>query len=604
MRRATRADNMTPTEKTNPAAYQAACQQILAIIDAAKPPRDPTELSAADVPAAADNVVPFAAAPSRVGSRKKSARRKVGGALEPLPDELPPLPEAVDGDGCNLDLRLADLPCTDLGNARRFAARNKKSLLWSSVLGWLWWDGKRWCRDGADDRVRMAEHDCVHAIAKEGSAIKGTKRDIIVGYERDATPIRKSDRLMKWAVASQAAAKMAPIARHAAPYLAIDPARLDADPFVINTLSGTLTVAKTADGSDYIRIRPHDPADLITKIAPVEFDPAAACPQFDKFFVEIQKDADTRAFLLRWLGYNLVGDTSEQKLAVFWGKGRNGKSVLVDTCAHIAGDYAETIPIETFLAEGRGRSAGQATPDLAILPGKRSLRTSEPSKGASLDEALIKLATGGEPLQARHLNRDYFKFYPVFKLTISGNYRPKIGGTDEGIWGRVVLVPFLEFIPPEKRDPQLTAKLRAEASGILNRLLDGLREWLDKGLVPPKEVTDATAEYRRDSDQLGRFLEGVVVRKEGARVQSSVLLATFNAWAKATGGTEWKGRGLANAMTERGYKKDKSSVMFWLDIELIKMVSDFVDERGEPLRDTDSPPPVRAGPAGDDEIVF
>ena len=61
--------------------------------------------------------------------------------------------------------------------------------------------------------------------------------------------------------------------------------------------------------------------------------------------------------------------------------------------------------VETFLGHGKARNAGQAKPDLAILPGARMLRTSEPEKNSSLAEPMIKFVTGGEPIQARHLNR-------------------------------------------------------------------------------------------------------------------------------------------------------------------------------------------------------
>jgi P4 family phage/plasmid primase-like protien len=270
----------------------------------------------------------------------------------------------------------------------------------------------------------------------------------------------------------------------------------------------------------------HDPRDLITKLAPVDYDPAAACPLYDKFLGEVQPKPEMRRFLHQWLGLSLTGDVSEQRLAVWWGKGKNGKSVLMDTVAHVAGDYGATTPIETFLAEGKGRNAGQATPDLAVLPGVRMLRTSEPKRNAPLDEALIKLATGGEEIKARHLNRDYFNFYPQFKLTISGNYRPKITGSDEGIWRRVMLVPWTYTVPEESRDRHLFGKLKAEASGILNRLLEGLCDWLDHGLVEPHDVGQATAEYREDSDPLGRFLDTCVRAAPGQRVQSSVLAST------------------------------------------------------------------------------
>lgn len=61
--------------------------------------------------------------------------------------------------------------------------------------------------------------------------------------------------------------------------------------------------------------------------------------------------------------------------------------------------------VETSLGHGKARDAGRATPELAILPGARMLRESEPEKNSRLAEAMIKLVTGGEPIQARHLNR-------------------------------------------------------------------------------------------------------------------------------------------------------------------------------------------------------
>jgi putative DNA primase/helicase len=308
-----------------------------------------------------------------------------------------------------------------------------------------------------------------------------------------------------------------------------------------------------------------------------------------------------RIFLHQWGGLSLTGDVGEQKLAFFHGKGSNGKSVLIDAWSYVAGDYGETVPIETFLDQGKARNAGQATPDLAILPGVRMLRTSEPEKNSKLAEALIKLATGGEPIQARHLNRDFFKFYPQFKLTISGNYRPSISGADEGIWRRMQLVPFMVTIPKEERDVHLGEKLRQEASGILNRLLDGLRQWCDSGLTVPEAVTSATADYRSASDPLGRFLSACVVESSGDRVQSSALYAVFEAWCKASGEATWKQKGFSMAMEERGFKRKQSDVMWFLDIKLIRHVDDFVDAHGNPKNVIDDDR-VKGGDPGDMEF--
>ncbi len=510
-------------------------------------------------------------------SEKQSATENRGDGYG---NNMPPLePAADDGDG--LDLRLAFFPHTDLGNAERFRERYRGRLLWCPALGWLWWDGKRWCREGSEEKVKLAEHVTVRAIQDEGTALARSGRDFEV--PKGQGMILMSDKLRAWGRSSEQANRLAPIAKRAAPYLHIATELLDADPFKLNVANGTLICRKVAE-ADSVTFKEHDPADLMTKCSPVVYNKHAVCPIFDDFLAYVQPKPENRRFLLQWQGLSRTGDVTDQKLCVFWGKGKNGKSTFIDVCSYVAGDYSETVPIETFLNEGRSRNAGQATPDLAILPGVRHLRTSEPDKGAKLAETLIKLATGGEPLLARHLNRDYFKFYPQFKLTISGNYRPQIVGADEGIWRRVELVPWAITVPAEKIDRRLGEKVRGEASGILNRLLDGLRDWLEHGLVTPADVTAATADYRRVSDPCGRFLEACVVVSKDDRVRSSEMHALFCAWGKANSVAEWSAKGLAMALKERGFISKHSDVMWWLGVKLKHQVSDFVDSEGRVLK--------------------
>jgi len=488
----------------------------------------------------------------------------------------------VELDGGELDRDLAHLPLTDLGNAERFARRNKGKFLHVSAVGWLAWDGRRWAREGAEDLVVRAVHQVARAIQGEAAAIRGTDLDVVLEERRSGEAVLLSDKLAKWGRSSESAQKLASIPKHAAPYLAVQASELDSDPWKLNVLNGTIDIRRTAGDQDPVVFRPHDPADLITKLAGAEFKPDALCPAYDKFLGEVHPAAEMRRFLHQWGGYSLTGETGEQKLCFFYGKGKNGKSTLVDTWARVSGDYCETVPIETFLDQGRGRNAGAATPDLALLPGVRLLLTSEPEKGAKLAEALIKLVTGGEPIQARHLNHDYFKFRPSFKLTMSGNYRPAILGTDEGIWRRVVLVPW--SITVEKPDRHLPAQLAAEASGILNRLLDGIRDYLDAGLCVPSVVADATADYRSDSDPLGRFLQQATHLAAGERVQASVFHRVFTSWARAAGEKEWSARGLSLAMKERGHQSIQSNFMWWIDLRLTKSELDFDPSPSAPPR--------------------
>lgn len=510
------------------------------------------------------------------------------------------------GDGfdvASLDRTLAYYPLTDLGNAERFVQRNKQYLRYCPALGWLYWSGTHWApdsagsRDGAGVRVKKAEHLTVRGIQDEAEAIRrSSELNFSVGkVKRKGIEVEQffADLLSEWGRASEENRRLTPIHKRAEADLHVDSSELDSDPFTFNCRNGTLVIRRKWSDSDvdrngwekindHIYFKPHDPADLITKVSPVVFDREATAPEYVKFLKRVQPIEENRRHLHMCGGLALTGDISEQVMWFFWGRGKNGKSTLLNAWAYVAGGYSKSVSIETFLdqGKGRGRSGGQATPDLAALAGVRLVRTSEPEEGAKLAEALIKLATGGEPMSVRHLNMPFFEMTPLFKLLMSGNYRPKIRGTDEGIWRRMRLVPWIVTIPEGERDPDFGLKLEREASGILNHLLAGLCDWLQNRLNMPKDVADATAEYRKDSDVLGRFLESCVETKDKDRVQSSALYAVFQAWCKANGEREWTATGFGRALGERGFHRIHSDVNWWLNIRLIRQVSDFVDGQG------------------------
>jgi putative DNA primase/helicase len=487
----------------------------------------------------------------------------------------PTLPPGIDAG--ERDRLLALWSLTDLANAERFVARFGEDFRFVPEWGWLAWDGQRWDKTNAEAMVARAVHETVYAIKREADAIRDTGDDWVADKKKG---LMWSDKVAAWCLTSQGAAHVRCIAQLAQPYLTVLPALFDADPMALNVNNGTLRFARSAEG-DSVSLHAHARADLITKLAPVDFDPEAACPAYDAFLDYAQPDPAVRRHLHAYGGVSLTGIVL-QMLAFWYGRGRNGKTTCENAWAFVMGDYANTVPIETFLDQGRQSRGGDATPDRATLPGVRFLRTSEPERGSKLAESFIKTVTGDQPMKARHLNRDFFEFVPVFKLVVAGNYKPRIEGTDEGIWRRMLLVPWPVTIPKELVDDELAVKLRAEASGILNRLLDGLRDYLDHGLPPAEAVAEATREFREESDPLGQFLAACVRPKPGARIQASVLHKVFVAWGKVNGVNEWSQAGLGRAMRERGFVSKQSNFIMWLDVELIKHEGDFVDFNGNP----------------------
>jgi putative DNA primase/helicase len=141
-------------------------------------------------------------------------------------------------------------------------------------------------------------------------------------------------------------------------------------------------------------------------------------------------------------------------------------------------------------------------------------------------------------------------------------------------------------------DKLLPEKLLKERPGILNRLLEGFRDWNDNaGFVIPEEVADTTEDFRSDSDALGRFLTDCTIQELGAKTSVSDLHAARTAWAKVNGEPPWSAKTLGSAMLERGYKQSRADQRCWKDLKLVKIARDFgtnqTDEPPEPLERPD-----------------
>lgn len=515
-----------------------------------------------------------------------------------------------------LALRCARYPLTDFGIAERFRERYGADYRFTTAKGWLGWDGRRWKELDQDEKTPPAEviaavFDTVRLIQHEARAIADTGtsnqldeagKAIVAGSTDPAKldrwlPKGSSFQLFSAVVAtfgrkSETTGKPAAVAQLARRWLTVPIESFDVDPLAIGVLNGTLRFTKGTlpDGTRWSKVDlcEHRREDYNTKLAPIDYDPAAEAPLYDAMLEWAQPNPTVRRYLHQVGGYSATGLTVEHMLWYNFGRGRNGKSTTFDAWGHTLGDYSATTLIETFLDQGIKKRGDQASPDLARLGGVRMLRASEPDRDAKLNAALIKFVTGGEPVPVRALHRGFFELRPRFKLIMSGNSKPAIPDTDEGIWSRMKLISWLKNIDLEfnedgtpKKDPHLVDKIKTgEAGGVFRRLVDGLLDYLRHGLVEPATVTADTQAYRDASDPLARFLRECVAPDEHASVQSSILHGVFVAWAKAAGEREWSNKGFSNAMLEKGYVKHKSNGMHWLKLRLVRSAEDFVNDDG------------------------
>lgn len=281
-----------------------------------------------------------------------------------------------------------------------------------------------------------------------------------------------------------------------------------------------------------MRVRQHDPADMMTHKADVSFDATATCPLWSECVrTWMAGDADKIDYLQRLGGYCLRGGNPSRVFPIWYGAGRNGKSVCADTWRGLLGSYARVAPRGLLAAKRHD----EHPTELANMRGARLVIASETRPNMELSVDLVKMMTGETTMTARLMRQDYFEFRVTHKTILMTNTLPLIKDTSDSIWDRVHLLDWTVRIPDNQVDPDLCDKLKAERSGILNWLLAGAEmvradRWI---LRAPKSVQAATAGYRTDCDLIGRFAdEMLVMDRPDAWVPVKHMRHAFDQWCE------------------------------------------------------------------------
>ncbi|HMK46945.1 MAG TPA: phage/plasmid primase, P4 family [Methanocella sp.] len=431
-----------------------------------------------------------------------------------------------------------DLPglfnLTDAGNAERLIKQYGDIIRYCPQLeSWLIYDGKRWRPDDTGHIMSLAK-DTLRKNFREFQDKNNNVKDNTLPY------LLRSENQNNVRNMVQSAQYMQEIV------VSVD--MLDQDKMLLNVLNGTIDLRTGL-------LRPHDPRDLITMLASVEYRQGEDCPHFKAFVQEIfQGNDDLIRFVQRALGYSMTGETSERCIFIEYGNGANGKSTLNNVIMRILGDYHTATQAETLFEKKFGDGINN---DVARLKGARYVTTSESNQGKDLDEGRVKQLTGGDPVTARFLHKEYFQFDPKFKIWLGTNHRPNIRGTDQAIWDRIRLIPFDVRIPPERQDKGLADTLyHNEGSGILNWMIEGCLSWQKDGLGEAEAVKTATQEYRIDMDLIIGFIEDVL-DPQATKVHitaTSTLYDHYKQWTTNTGNTELGQKQFTARMKEKGYE--------------------------------------------------
>lgn len=427
---------------------------------------------------------------------------------------------------------------TDTGNANRLVSLFGNDLRYcGEENAWYIWNGRHWEEDKTLKVMHHAD-EVVRSLYREAA-------------DEDDEKDRKN--IASWAKRSESVRSRKDMIEAAKHLLPATIQTWDANPKLFNVQNGTIEL-------ETLTFREHRREDYLTKLAGVEYDPAATCQVWeDHLRLIFNNNTELINGFQMLVGYAILPGNEAQVINIAYGSGKNGKSKTLGAIEFVFGDYYRSASPTTFMT----RRQGSASEDLARLHNARFVTSYEPEKGAKLAENVIKQISGGDTITARHLYKASFEFKMQLNLWISTNHRPVIEGTDEAIWRRILLWPFDVTIPEDRRDTLIHEKFEKEGAGILNWALEGLRRFYANGrkLIIPEAVRQATEAYRGEQDVLGEFLDDCCDLGPSDNpdyvVSRAELYFTYTAWCENNGETALTKKEFATALRGRGVTDGK-----------------------------------------------
>jgi putative DNA primase/helicase len=470
----------------------------------------------------------------------------------------------------------------------------------SDKANWLVWTGKVWDQsDGSKQALAIAqsiggliglEAEFLNHTPAENAAIRKattepTEDNLKAKAAASLALEKRQGKRRAFGVSSKNLPRMNAMLTCSAPFCVVKPEAWNAEQRLVYVANGALRfnreedVERSGEAPAYVGRVAFTPdgwrrEDRVTRMVPVAYDPKAECPRWRgmiaRFLPEELVPGVARVVQI-YSGLGLTG-LPVQRLFFHYGTGANSKSVFLEVLARVLGPLCEGLPAESISGQSQN-AAGGASPDLARLPGVRFLRITELPQGEPLREALVKRLTGGEKIDVRTLFKGYFSFQPQFKAHLSGNGYPTISGSDHGIWRRMAVVPWKVTIPEaEQRDfEEVVQELVAEAPGILNWLIEGMRLYDSEGLKFPSAMVDAAKEYRDEMDPISLFIERCIRPADpaaDAQIRANFAYEAYTAWSEASGKKPRSQTSFGRVMGSRFQKRETNSGNVYIDIEL------------------------------------
>ena len=462
---------------------------------------------------------------------------------------------------------------SDTGETYAFVNCCKQRVCYTSQSGFMWFDGKIWQESEplalgevqrftdkqlADAQLRVTQAKKI--IDKNGvgdllASLGRTKaiRKLDDDQRKSFAEYEQALKYEAFVLKERSVRGISGILNNARPLINRQLNEFDADPFLLNTPAGSFNLKKGLHGKQEIKA-----SELITKSTsciPGTKGNKLWQAALDTFFCH---DRDLINYVQEIVGLVAIGQVYLEALIIAYGDGRNGKSTFWNTIANVLGTYTGHLSSDA-LTVGVRRNV---KPEMAEVKGKRLIISAELEEGKRLNTSTIKQLCSTDEIYAEKKYMKPFSFTPSHTIVLYTNYLPHVGGNDDGIWRRLIVIPFKAKITGHSDIKNYTAHLTENAGpAVMQWIIEGAQRIIEQNyqLSTPPVVQAAIEAYHADNDWLGHFISEKCDVDPNYQQKSGELYQKYREYCQSIGEYIRSTTDFYTALENEGFKRQRKS---------------------------------------------
>lgn len=264
---------------------------------------------------------------------------------------------------------------------------------------------------------------------------------------------------------------------------------------------------------------------------PYPWNPTETCPIWTRFLNQIfPNDKEKIDLLQEWFGYNMVADTSYEKLMFFVGRPGAGKGTVLEALRAVLGsNQVASTSFDSLVGDfGLSPLLGKLS---AILPDAHITRRGDPAKALQI----LKEISGRDSVGINRKNKEILADHKLScRFTISVNSMPDLPDHERSLDRRLLLLPFGESFTG-REDTTLKDRIVEEAPGIAVWAIQGLLRLRSRGFTSPRSSVPVVEEFRKQSSPITEFADETCVFNPSHSLPGNMLYDAYARWCRDQG---------------------------------------------------------------------